>query len=414
MDLHKFCVKFFAEDPSAVEISTFIPVFHRWIQKQAVEGLLVDVADYGHVPQGPGVVLVAHEADYSMDSMEGPLGLLYSQKASIGGRLSDRIANAFRAALGACVKLENEPEFQGKVRFQAASPIFIANDRLHAPNTEETFQALDRDRLPVLLGLFALFAAVILAFGGMQGVRSILSLAGSFFVILYILLPGILKGAPPVLMSVVVAGFVLVLALYSTHGWRRTTHAAFLGTIATVSLTGILATLAVRVAELTGFSSDEAVYLNTQLGGMLDARGLLLGGIIIGILGILDDIAITQSSVVAELKSAANRLSNAEIYARALRVGKEHVGALVNTLALAYTGSALPLLLLFVSDKTPALVALNGELVATEIVRTIVGSLGLVMAVPITTALAVIMVKPGDEGHEHVHGQPQKHSHYSG
>ena len=282
------------------------------------------------------------------------------------------------------------------------------------PEGEETFQALDRDRLPVLLGLFALFAAVILAFGGMQGVRSILSLAGSFFVILYILLPGILKGAPPVLMSVVVAGFVLVLALYSTHGWRRTTHAAFLGTIATVSLTGILATLAVRVAELTGFSSDEAVYLNTQLGGMLDARGLLLGGIIIGILGILDDIAITQSSVVAELKSAANRLSNAEIYARALRVGKEHVGALVNTLALAYTGSALPLLLLFVSDKTPALVALNSELVATEIVRTIVGSLGLVMAVPITTALAVIMVKPGDEGHEHVHGQPQKHSHYSG
>jgi len=128
----------------------------------------------------------------------------------------------------------------------------------------------------------------------------------------------------------------------------------------------------------------------------------------------LDDIAITQASVVAELKSAANRLTNAEIYARALRVGKEHVGALVNTLALAYTGSALPLLLLFVSDKTPALVALNGELVATEIVRTIVGSLGLVMAVPITTALAVIMVKPGDEGHEHVHGQPKHHSHYPG
>ena len=279
---------------------------------------------------------------------------------------------------------------------------------------EESYQALDRDRLPVLLALFAVFALVIVAFGGVQGVRSILSLAGSFFVILYLLLPQLLKGAPPVLMSILVAGIVLVLALYSTHGWRRTTHAAFLGTIATVTLTGILATLAVRVAELTGFSSDEAVYLNTTLGGTLDARGLLLGGIIIGILGILDDIAITQASVVAELKSAANRLSKAEIYARALRVGKEHVGALVNTLALAYTGSALPLLLLFVSDKTPALVALNGELVATEIVRTIVGSLGLVMAVPITTALAVIMVKPGDEGHEHVHGQPKQHSHYPG
>lgn len=279
---------------------------------------------------------------------------------------------------------------------------------------EETFQALERDRLPVILGLVAVFVLVIVAFGGMQGVRSIVSLAGSFFVILYLLLPGILKGAPPVLTSVLVAGIVLVLALYSTHGWRRTTHAAFLGTIGTVTLTGLLATAAVRLAALTGFSSDEAVYLNSTLGGTLDARGLLLGGIIIGILGILDDIAVTQASVVAELKSAAARLPNREIYRRALRVGKEHVGALVNTLALAYTGSALPLLLLFVSDRTPALVALNGELVATELVRTIVGSFGLVMAVPITTALAVLMVKPGDEGHERVHGQPSHHSHYPG
>lgn len=278
----------------------------------------------------------------------------------------------------------------------------------------ETYQALDRDRLPVLLGLFAVFALAILALGGKQGARSLLSLAGSFFVILYVLLPQLLKGAPPVLTSTFVAAIVLVIALYSTHGWRRTTHAAFLGTISTVAITGVFASLAVRVAELTGFSSDEAVYLNSQLGGTLDARGLLLGGIIIGILGILDDIAITQVSVVAELKSIGSRLSNAEIYKRALRVGKEHVGALVNTLALAYTGSALPLLLLFVSDKTPALVALNGEMVATEIVRTIVGSLGLVMAVPITTALAVVMVKPGDEGHEHVHGQPSHHAHYPG
>jgi uncharacterized membrane protein len=118
-----------------------------------------------------------------------------------------------------------------------------------------------------------------------------------------------------------------------------------LGTFATVALTGILATLAVRVSELTGFSSDESMYLNSQLGGVLDARGLLLGGIIIGILGVLDDIAITQASVVAELKSAAAGLSNSEIYKRAIRVGREHVGRFVNTLALAYTGSALPLLL---------------------------------------------------------------------
>lgn len=145
MDLHKFCVKFFAENPAAVELGSFIPVFHRWIQKQSVEGLLIDVADYGHLPQSPGVMLIAHEADYSMDSMEGPLGLLYNRKTSIGGRLSDRIADGFRSALGGCVKLENEPEFLGKVKFRAADPLFIANDRLNAPNTEEAFQALRSD-----------------------------------------------------------------------------------------------------------------------------------------------------------------------------------------------------------------------------------------------------------------------------
>jgi hypothetical protein len=145
MDLHKFCVKFFAVDPSAVRLDAFIPVYHRWIQTQAVEGMLVDVADYGHLPQGPGVVLVAHEADYIMDSMEGPLGLLYSRKTSSGGRLSDRIAQGFRAALGACVKLENEPEFQGRLKFKAGGALFIANDRLNAPNSEEGFQALRSD-----------------------------------------------------------------------------------------------------------------------------------------------------------------------------------------------------------------------------------------------------------------------------
>jgi len=145
MDLHKFCVKYFAEDPSAVRLDAVIPVYHRWIQKQAVEGMLLDVADYGHLPQSPGVMLVAHEADYCMDAMEGPLGLLYNRKTSTGGRLSDRIAAAFWAALGACVKLENEPEFQGRLKFDARRALFIANDRLNAPNTEEGYQALRSD-----------------------------------------------------------------------------------------------------------------------------------------------------------------------------------------------------------------------------------------------------------------------------
>jgi hypothetical protein len=145
MDLHKFCIKYFSLDPTAVRLDAVIPVYHRWIQKQAVEGMLIDVADYGHLPQSPGVVLVAHEADYCMDAMEGPLGLLYNRKTSTGGRLSDRIAAGFWAALGACAKLENEPEFQGRLKFDARRALFIANDRLNAPNSEEGFQALRSD-----------------------------------------------------------------------------------------------------------------------------------------------------------------------------------------------------------------------------------------------------------------------------
>lgn len=145
MDLHKIVIKFFAADPSSVKLDEFIPVFHRWIQRHAVEGMLIDVADYGHLPQGPGVALVAHEADYFMDTMEGPLGLLYNRKASSNGRLSDRIASAFKAALSACVKLETEPEFQGRLKFRAGEALFLANDRLNAPNTDEAFQALRSD-----------------------------------------------------------------------------------------------------------------------------------------------------------------------------------------------------------------------------------------------------------------------------
>lgn len=154
MDLQKIVVKFFAEDPRAVKIESFIPVFHRWIQKHAVDGMLVDVADYGHLPQSPGVVLVAHEADYSMDATEGPLGLLYNRKTAAPGRLSDRIGAAFKAALGACVKLENEPEFQGRLKFKAGEALFIANDRLNAPNSEEAFQALRSDLASALSKVF--------------------------------------------------------------------------------------------------------------------------------------------------------------------------------------------------------------------------------------------------------------------
>lgn len=182
---------------------------------------------------------------------------------------------------------------------------------------------------------------------------------------------------------------------------------AFTGTVMAVILTGVLAYLGVELASLSGFASDEAVYLNFNTRGTLDFAGLLLGGIMIGVLGVLDDITITQAAIVSELYNSASHLSRKEVYMKAIRVGKEHVGALVNTLALAYTGASLPLLLLFSTSDSSMGSIINQEIFATEIIRTTVGSIGLVLTVPITTLLAVYLLK-GYKGkhHAHVHAHP--------
>jgi uncharacterized membrane protein len=283
---------------------------------------------------------------------------------------------------------------------------FFLRHTIDGLDGRETYAVRDVDRRGVILGFIGLFAFVIILFSGKQGVRSIISLAGSFFVILYILVPSLLKGYPPVQTSIVIAAIILFLAIFLTHGFNRESTVAFTGTVLAVILTGILAYAGVTLANLSGFASDEAVYLNFNTRGALDFAGLLLGAMIIGVLGVLDDIAITQAAVVSELYSSGSNLSKKEIYRKALRVGKEHVGALVNTLALAYTGAALPLLLLFSTSDASVASILNQEVFATEIIRTVVGSIGLILTVPITTLLAVYMLK-GYTGKHHAHG----HSH---
>ncbi len=270
----------------------------------------------------------------------------------------------------------------------------------------EMYTVRDVDRQNVIIGFIVLFALAVVAFSGKQGLRSLLSLVGSFVVIMYILVPSLLNGYPPVLMSILIATTILFLAIFLTHGFNRESVVAFAGTVTAVILTGILAYLGVELASLSGFASDEAVYLNFNTRGVLDFSGLLLGGIMIGVLGVLDDIAITQAAVVSELYSSAPELSKKEVYKKAIRVGKEHAGALVNTLALAYTGVSLPLLLLFSNSDSSMASIINQEIFATEIIRTTVGSIGLIMTVPITTLLAVYFLKNykgKHRGHVHVH-----------
>lgn len=267
-------------------------------------------------------------------------------------------------------------------------------------------------RINWLIFYFLLFIVLTVWFGGMQGVRGLLSLFASIFVIFYLFLPELLAGGSPILVSTIVSAIIIVLGSYVTHGFNRTTTSAVIGMLATVIVTIIMALHAVYVLRFTGISSDEAVYLVFNTQGAIDLRGLLLGGIIIGLLGILYDVAIGQAIIVEELLRSAPHLSVKKIFERAIRIGREHIGALVNNLALAYVGVSLPLLLLFYTGTGSGIMAImNREDIATEIARTLIGSIGLVLAVPITTFLAIFMlrgrVKPhvdGDSHVSHVHG----------
>lgn len=257
-------------------------------------------------------------------------------------------------------------------------------------------------RLPHVFLLVAIFLVAVFVFGGIQGVRGIVSLAGSFLLIIYILLPGILHGYSPLLVTIGVSSLIIIVGSYITHGFNKTTSSAVLGMVVTVAFTGLLAFWSVYFTRLSGFGSEEVVYLNLNARGGIDVIGLLLGGIMIGLLGVLYDVAIGQAISVEELLRIAPHVPRKTIYARAIRIGREHIGALVNTLAIAYVGASLPLLLLFSQSSTESIwVTMNREIFSTEIVRTMIGSIGLVLAVPITTFVAVWLLTRKGKSHTH-------------
>lgn len=257
----------------------------------------------------------------------------------------------------------------------------------------DIYTVSDTYRLDTLGWLTAVFLALLFFFGGWQGVRGLASLLGSLVLIFYLLLPGILEGYSAVLVSIGVSSLIIIVGSYITHGFTRTTTSAVLGMITTVVVTGLAAFYVVDVTQLSGFTSDEAVYLSFNARGTVDLVGILFGGIIIGLLGVLYDSAIGQAVAVEELFRAGKHYTRLEVYKRAIRIGREHIGALVNTLAIAYVGVSLPLLLLMQQASTSNLWTLiNSELFATEIVRILIGSSGLILAVPITTFIASHML----------------------
>ncbi len=247
----------------------------------------------------------------------------------------------------------------------------------------------DFERRGPMLLLAGLFAVVVLAFARWRGALSLAGLALSLALVLVFVVPSILDGKTPLLVAVVGSMAIALITIPLAHGWGPKSLAALLGTAASLILTALLAVLFTDLTHLTGLSSEEAIFL--QIGAAdVSLQGLLLAGMVIGALGVLDDVTISQASTVLALRRANPGLRFRRLFALALDVGRDHVSATVNTLVLAYVGAALPILLLFSAADLGVSDALNLEVVGKEIVATLVGSIGLIAAVPITTALAAL------------------------
>ena len=274
--------------------------------------------------------------------------------------------------------------------FQAGDEVYL--EQTHAPEGER-FLVADYVRTRPLLLIGGLFVGLVVLVSGGKGVRSLVGTCLSILVIFAFIVPQIVAGHDPLLISLVGAVFLITTSTYLTFGWNLKAHAAVMGMMVSLAGTGVLASVFLDLTRLSGLSSEESTYLLMELGSEANLKGILLGGIIIGALGVLDDICVGQASSVFELASANRDLSGFELFRRGLNIGRDHISAAVNTLVLAYAGAAMPLFLVFTLYQEPLLRRLSREPVTEEIVRSLVGSIGLVIAVPATNLIASLLAQ---------------------
>ena len=260
---------------------------------------------------------------------------------------------------------------------------------------QEFIAVSDRWRLPQLAGLAAVFALTVVIIGGWRGLRALIALGLTIAVVMRVLLPLLIEGVSPIPLAVAAATGVTIATIVLTEGWSRASVAAILGTATALALTGLLGAFVTQIGGFTGAAASDLIFLQTSAGGGLDLRGILLAAFILGSIGVLDDVTVTQAAFIDEVGMRAG-LRGRELFASALDIGRSHIAATINTLFLAYVGATLPLLVVLIVSQQPALLVLNGETIAIEIVRTLVGSIGIVAAVPITSAIATVMVGAAD------------------
>lgn len=312
---------------------------------------------------------------------------------------------------------------RGVIQWNAngVDPPVHVGDKLRVAQAEEvpgyeeydqnTYQLVDFQRGPALIVLFALFAVMVLVLSRLRGVLSLLGLGVSLLIVLLFIIPAILAGEPPVAVAIAGSLAIGLAAIGLAHGRGPKSIAAMLGTVASLLLTAALAVIFTQATRLTGLSGEESFALRLA-DPTVSLQGLLIAGMIIGALGVLDDVTVSQSSTVFALRAANPALGFGALFKGAMDVGRDHVAATVNTLVLAYAGSSLPVLLIFASGALGAGEALNLELVSEQVVATLVGSIGLIAAVPFTTALAAwlaLHTPRAELEHEAAHGHAHAH-----
>ncbi|GAA4378878.1 YibE/F family protein [Paeniglutamicibacter cryotolerans] len=311
----------------------------------------------------------------------------------VGGReLTCNLTYVVPATGGVAVALEVPPEILAardlrpgdRVRFLDLS---AASNAMAAP-----YIFVDFVRTAPVLLLAALYALVVCLVARWRGARAILGLIGGFCFIAYFMLPALLEGRPPLLVGLVGSVVIMFGALYFAHGFSARTSTALLGTLFGLGVTAALAIWATDAAYLTGATGEES-YLLGSAAPELSLSGLLVCGLLIAGLGVLNDVTITQSSAVWELAEISPGSSSRELFTSAMRIGRDHIASTVYTIAFAYAGAALPVLILVGMYDRPLLDSLTGGELAEEVVRILVGSIGLVLSIPVTTAVAVAVVK---------------------
>lgn len=275
-------------------------------------------------------------------------------------------------------------------RLSVGKKIIVAQQQSLEGQTE--FVMADTYRLPVLWWLLGLLVVAVFLVGKWQGLGAFAGMLVSLAILVWYVVPHVLSGENPLIISLIGALGIGGVTLYLSHGVSIKTHISLVALYSVLVLVSLLTMASIFVGNILGLGSEEALFLQFGSTATINLQGLLMGGIILGALGVIDDIVVSQVAVVFQLKAAQKNSDFSELYTRGLFVGKEHVASLVNTLALAYAGANLPLFLLFMLNKTtPSWVIFNSETIAEEVVRTLVGSIGLVAAVPLTTLIAAFV-----------------------